>query len=231
MYLGETLTTDVASIFSASWTKRNGQVVPDTTDVNLGNDAVLLNGTVLYADLAESTNLVSNYSPEFAGEIYKAYLLSASRVIKANGGVITAFDGDRVMAVFIGDGKNSAAARTALSINYCVHYIINPVIKRQYPASTYLLEQAVGIDTSESLIARTGIRGSNDLVWVGRAANYAAKLCSLRLPGYPSWITREVFDSLNDASKYGKDGSPMWEARYWADYNVTVYRSNWWWSV
>ena len=91
MYLGDGLTTDVAGIFSASWTKRNGQVVPETTDVGLGDDAVLLNGTVLYADLAK---------------IYKSYLHCASRVIKANGGVITAFDGDRVMAVFIGDGKN-----------------------------------------------------------------------------------------------------------------------------
>lgn len=145
-----------------------------------------------------------------------------------NGGVITAFDGDYVMAVFIGEGKNSAAARTALSINYFVQHIINPAIKPQYPASTYLLGQAVGIDTSKLMVARTGIRGPNDLVWVGQAANYAAKLCSLRTPRYPSWITKEMFDMLNDASKYGKDGSPMWESRFWNEYNVTVYRSNWW---
>ncbi len=36
---------------------------------------------------------------------------------------------------------------------------------------------------------------------------------------------------LNDASKYGKDGIPMWESKFWTEYNVTVYRSNWWWSV
>ena len=33
----------------------------------------------------------------------------------------------------------------------------------------------LGIDTSKLFVARTGIRKSNDLVWVGRAANYAAK--------------------------------------------------------
>ena len=39
-----------------------------------------------------------------------------------------------------------------------------------------MTKQSVGIDTSELFVARTGIRRANDLVWVGRAANHAAKL-------------------------------------------------------
>ena len=231
MSLNDVLTTDVSGILSAQWTKRNGQVVPETSDVGLGNDAVLLQGTVLYADLAESTKLVNTRMAHYAAEIYKSYLHCASRIIRANGGIITAFDGDRVMAVFIGDGKDSAAVRTALNINYAVEHIINPAVKRQYPNSAYVLQQAVGIDTSELWVARTGIRGSNDLVWVGRAANYAAKLCSLRSQGYPSWITKDVYDLLDDAKKYGKDGRAMWEQRVWSEYSTTVYRSSWWWGV
>lgn len=223
---------EVAQIFATNWKKRDGQVVPEADGVNLGNDAVTLDGTVLYADLAESTGLVKGYQDSFAAEIYKAYLVTACRIIRAEGGVITAFDGDRVMAVFIGSAKNSSAARSALKINWAVKNIINPALKVQYPKTIYEVTQAIGIDTGPLFVAKTGIRGSNDLVWVGRAANYAAKLCSLREATYSTYITEDVYKLLNDTSKYG--GSPrtaMWEKAVWSDTGLTIYRSHWWWAL
>src|SRR3989442_9814444 len=137
-----------------------------------------MEGTVLYADIADSTGLVNNFKAWFAAEIYKAYLVGACRIIRNNGGEVTAFDGDRVMAVFIGGYKNSSAAKTALNINSFVGEL-NALIKESYPKTAYVLRQSVGIDTSNLFVARTWIRNSNDLDWVGRAANYAAKLCAL----------------------------------------------------
>jgi len=74
------------------------------------------------------------------------------------------------MAVFIGDSKNSSAAKTALQIKFLTREIINPILKQAYPSSAFQLEQSVGVDTGKLLVARTGVRGANDLVWVGRAA-------------------------------------------------------------
>ena len=176
---------------------------------------------------------MDNYDPEFAAEIYKAYLSCAAKVIRSECGEITSYDGDRIMAVYIGDSKNSSAARSALKINYTVTKIINPLLKKHYPTKNYSVKQVVGIDTSELFIARTGIRGSNDLVWVGRAANYAAKLCSLS-SNYPSGITKAVYDKLNKSVKYSDDGNetPMWKKTTWNDMNgMTIYRSTWWWKV
>ncbi|MCQ9207994.1 MAG: adenylate/guanylate cyclase domain-containing protein, partial [Omnitrophica bacterium] len=196
MSLKVDLTNEVAEIFKSRWSKRDGQVVPESDDIKLGNDAVLVKGTVLYADLDESTNLVDNYKSHFAAEIYKAYLHCAAKIINTEGGVIASYDGDRIMAVFIGNSKNSDAARTALKINYAVKNIINPAIQAQYPKTSFSIEQVVGIDTSSLFVARTGIRGSNDLVWVGRAANYAAKLSSRS--GAPAQITADVYNCLKD---------------------------------
>ena len=103
--------------------------------MKLGNDAVKLDATVLYADLADSTGLVKDFTWWFAAEVYKAYLICSCHIIRQNGGVITAFDGDRVMAVYIGDGRDAAAARTGLQINYAVSNIINPKISSS-PQST-----------------------------------------------------------------------------------------------
>jgi class 3 adenylate cyclase len=111
MGLADDLRSEVQTIFRSQWSIRDGNVVPDTPDLKLGNDGVKLNGTVLYADIDGSTTMVDSKKAEFAAEIYKAYLLCASRIIRSEDGVITAYDGDRVMAVFIGNAKNTSAVR------------------------------------------------------------------------------------------------------------------------
>lgn len=136
------------------------------------------------------------------------------------------------MGVFIGNSQRSDAARCGLKINGAVLEIINPAIKKQYSNSTFKLKQVVGIDTSEIHVARTGVRGDNDLVWVGRAPNYAAKLTELGAD-YPTWITEAVFNRLHKDSKFGgKDKKLMWEKRTWTTMEkMSIYCSNWKWSV
>jgi len=231
MALADDLTTEVAAIFSARWSVRDGTVIPAPADLRLGNDAVKLAGTVLYADMADSTGLVDAQEAAFAAEIYKAFLTCCARIIKARGGTITAYDGDRIMAVFIGNMKNTNAAKCALQINYAMNEIIRPKLKAQYPNRNYVPGHSVGVDTSELFIARIGVRNDNDLVWVGRAANYAAKLCGLRDGAYTSWITAAVYNVLESSAKTGPGGQSMWEARTWtARNNMSVYRSSWQWK-
>jgi class 3 adenylate cyclase len=120
MSLADDLKAQVLDILKTKWASRDGLVVPESDSVKLGNDAVKLNAAVLYADLAESTSLVDKFPRWFAAEVYKAFLHCASKIIKARDGVITAFDGDRVMAVFIGDYKHTNAAICGIQIKYAV---------------------------------------------------------------------------------------------------------------
>ena len=115
----------------------------------------------------------------------------------------------------------------AYRIKSAVLEIINPAIKNQYD-SDFKLKQVVGVDTSALLVARTGIRGSNDLVWVGHSANHAAKLSSISEQPYATFISAEVYDNMNDVVKL-TDGMNMWEKRTWQ--GRTIYRSSWYWSV
>ena len=71
MSLVEDYSKAVEEIFKEKWSTREGRKVPESEDLALGNDAVKLNGTVLYADLDDSTNLVDGYKPAFAAKIYK----------------------------------------------------------------------------------------------------------------------------------------------------------------
>ena len=81
-----------------------GRTVPATTDIPMNNTARRFElATFLYADLNGSTQMVSSLSWQRCGEIYKTYLYCASRMIRDHGGEVVAFDGDRVMGIFLGD--------------------------------------------------------------------------------------------------------------------------------
>lgn len=231
MAIKDEIARAVKSIFADQWKTREGQVVPQPETVGLGNEAVLLEGTVLYADLTGSTDMVDKFKPHFAAEVYKAYLYATAKVIRAEGGEIVAYDGDRVMAVFIGGSKNTSAVRCGLKINWAAKQIVMPALKAQYPSTAFSLRHVVGIDTSKLWIANTGIRGAHDLVWVGPAANYAAKLTELDA-AFPTWITHRVYDSMGKDVKTAKDGRSMWEARVWKTMSdLSIYRSNFHWSI
>jgi class 3 adenylate cyclase len=229
--LKDDLEAQVNEFFSTKWTRRSGQVVPDDTSIKLNNDGVDLDAAVLYADLRASTAMVDGYKDWFAAGVYKAYLYCAARVITSMGGAVTAYDGDRIMAVFIGNLKCTNAAKSALKINWIVTNIVQSEIKKRYPKSTFVLKHTVGVDKSKLLVAKTGARGANDLVWVGRAANHAAKLTSLNT--YKAYITGEVYDAMTDDAKLG--GNPkqsMWSQRSWTNMNNRrIYGSSWEWSV
>lgn len=227
------LAPQVREIFRKAWETRQGRVVPEPGDLKLGNDAVeFTRATVLYADLSGSTALVDTSLWQFAAEIYKAYLHCAASIIRNEGGVITSYDGDRVMGVFVGDNQTTPAARAALKINWAVQKIVNPELKAQYPTSNYAVSQVVGIDCGEVRAARTGVRGFNDIVWVGRPANYAAKLTELK-GAERSWITDTAYGWLHDDLKRRKsDGVPMWKKFNWTQNgNKPVWGSTWTWSL
>lgn len=231
MALKENLEHEVAAIFESQWTTRDGQVVPSPEDIKLNNDAVKMEGTVLYADLSESTAMVESKKDWFSAEIYKTFLHCAAKIIKHYGGTITAYDGDRVMAVYLGKSKNTKAVKTALKIHAARRHIIQPALNKQYPDSNFVLKHTCGIDTSELFVARTGVRGDNDLVWVGRSANWAAKLSDLP-NSHATWISAAVYDVLHDSAKLEGDGVDMWEEIAWASQdNATIYRSDFWWDL
>ena len=227
----EDLNNEVAAIFRSAWSERDGNVVPTDESIKLGNDAVKLTATVLYADLADSTHLVDTNIGSFAAEVYKTFLHCAAKIIRSETGVITAYDGDRIMAVFVGGTKNTQAVRSALKIHYAAKQIITPAMRAMYSdRNGETVKHVVGIDTSELFVARTGVRGANDLVWVGRAANHAAKLATLP-EAYSTYITKEVYEGMLEIGRT-TGGRLMWERVRWNTFdNRIIYRSNWWWNI
>jgi adenylate cyclase len=232
MALLDDLERDISDVLSASWDVRDGEVVPSTENVALSGGGVKITATMLYADLADSTTLAM-WDRRVAARVCKAFLAFASRLIRASDGEVRSFDGDRVMGVFIGKTKNTSAVKCALKINHVFENLFKPRFAAKYEKlrdGTYKLGQCTGIDTSEVLVVRGGIRNNNDLIWVGRAPNVAAKLSGLRDSPFNTFISGEVFDAASDEAKT-HNGKAMWEERLWNSGPVQrVFRSSWTWK-
>ena len=71
MALIDDLKSETNAIVKGAWKRRDGEVVPETEDIGLGNECVDLEATFLYADLADSTELAIQ-DKTIASEVVKA---------------------------------------------------------------------------------------------------------------------------------------------------------------
>ncbi|WP_406466460.1 adenylate/guanylate cyclase domain-containing protein [Streptomyces sp. NBC_01594] len=238
MGLAEDVEKAVTSVVCAGWNTRKGTVVPATENVNLSNGAVEIDAVYLYADLADSTGLARDFERTTAAKVIRAYLDATCKVIRARGGEIRSFDGDRVMAIFMGGTKKTDAVKCALQINHAVQKIVRPKVEANLSSiktKGFEIKHCVGIDSGTAMVVRGGVRGHNDLVSIGRAPNVAAKLSDVRNGKYRTYITKAVFDGMLDSAKFNSpDKRPMWEGPYTREVGgekLTVYKSAWTWKL
>ncbi|HYQ23980.1 adenylate/guanylate cyclase domain-containing protein [Stenotrophomonas sp.] len=241
MGLKEDVLAEVDAVLATAWDLRKSEAVPAAEDVALGSGAVEIDAAMLYADLAESTKIAMTLPAWLAAEIAKAFLATSCRIIRHHGGHIRSFDGDRVMGVFVGSDRCAKAAKASLQINWAVVYVLRPKFAK-YPsisANDITIQHGVGIDAGSVFVARTGIRRNNDLVWIGRAPNVAAKLAAIRERNFSTYITKSVFSQLDDRTWWhyppaGGARQLMWEERSWPQgptgLSEPIYRSSWSWG-
>lgn len=208
MGLREEVETGINGVLTPEWVIRDGQVVPETEDIALSHGAVRLDATYLYADMADSTGLAQGHKDWAAAKIIRCYLNAATRIIRARGGHIRSFDGDRVMGIFIGDGKDTNAAKAALNLSWAVAHVINPALQQKWDTLKWKMQHGVGIDTGEAMLVRGGVHGQNDIVSIGKAPNVAAKLSDIRGEKTIN-ISSAVYNRLSDETRLSK-GVDMW---------------------
>lgn len=233
--LAATISSDIATILNTPWKLRDGQVVPRTEDVALADGGVKLEAVVLYADFFHSTTLARSLARTIAAKVIRAYLKSMARLIREHDGAVRSFDGDRVMGVFVGNSMNSSAAKCALKMNHVVLKILKPKAEAKFPSlkeKGFSIAHCVGVARSEVLVVRAGIRGDNDLVFVGSAPNIAAKLSEIRNSPWHSYITWQVYKKLTADAKYGPNREDMWTSveRKLDGEKWDLYKSKWRWE-
>lgn len=234
MSLHDDLTKAVNNVLGKKFSHRDGQKIPSSEDVTLADGAVKVEAAFLYADLAGSGRIAKVCPWDTTAKIIRAYLDCSVRIIRAQGGAIRSFDGDRVMGVFIGDYKRSSATKAALQIHWATEYLIQVEARKRFKSvqnNDVKIRQACGVDVGASRAVRAGIRNNNDLIWIGKPPSFAAKLSDFREYPYCTYISSAVYSRIADEVKTS-NGKNMWEKRSakFADADETCYRSNYWWK-
>lgn len=179
--------------------------------------------------------MATSLKKEATAKIIRAYISTAARILRNYGGEIRSFDGDRVMAIFMGGDKETKAVRSALAINWAVFEVLRPKIKANWSDGEkfFAINHGIGIDTGEALIVRGGVRDNSDLISIGEAPNKAAKLSEIR-DSYQVTITPAVFEAMTSDVAYMEDGSSLWRKTHMRNdsgVQETLFRSAAWWGV
>lgn len=231
MALLDDLKNKIATYFKEKYEIKPTTIVPSTdySKLTFGNTALTANLTFLFIDIRKSSELHDKYGYEYAARIYQSFHDICLRIINSRDGNVRAFDGDRIMGVFSGDQKNNNAVETAMNIRWAINNILNPQFKPEYAINI-----GIGIDTGPTLITKVG-KGrdvsNNDLVWVGKACNYASHMSSHATNSIN--ISPSVYNKLFDSNKVS-DGKNMWNSINLTLKNgktITCYKTTYHWSV
>lgn len=227
--VNEQLEKTVNKRMSVTKMQQSNTSVPDAVDLGYA-EGKLISATYLYTDMLNSSGLAATADKEDAARTFRAFLNVSTKIIRHLDGHIRSFDGDRVMGIFTGPNKEDRAVKSAMHIKWAVNTIVTPALHKEIPAlkeAGWTLRQTSGIATADTLLARAGFRGSDDMISIGVAPNLAAKLSDIRGDGtdagYVTRIGKGTYDALSDSHKLSK-GKDMWDGTYSMNMGGKTYR-------
>lgn len=174
-----------------------GLVIPAPEDLLLGESRAM-DMVILYADIRGYSDKTRISRERSIVKILNTFLTEMTRVAEDHGGTLGGFTGDRVMGIFPNAAKRKKpyidAVECALMMQTVVLYSLNAFLKTLKYGQ---LACGIGIDAGRVLVSRLGPKNRNALVYVGDAANIAAKLSDRANPG-ETLMTRQVFINRPD---------------------------------
>ncbi|AEF43147.1 hypothetical protein AS9A_P20103 (plasmid) [Hoyosella subflava DQS3-9A1] len=205
----------IKPVMSVSKKQESSTSVPEATDLGFA-EGKLVSATYLYTDMLNSSGLAAIGDKEAAARVFRGFLNVSTKIMRFHEGHIRSFDGDRVMGIFTGENKEDRAVKAAMRIKWAVDQLVTPAVHSEFPSlksAGWTLKQCSGIATGETLLARAGFRGSDDMISIGPAPNLAAKLSDIRAnaaAGYVTRIGKGTYGRLSQSHRLS-DGKEMWK--------------------
>jgi adenylate cyclase len=223
----------VSAFFKEPYEVEETTIVPGTdySKLTFGNKGLVAEFSFLFIDIRNSSELHDKYGYANAAKIYQSFHEICLRIIEAFNGKVRAFDGDRIMGVFAGDSKRTNATKAAMKIRWAITNILNQNLKEE-------LNIGCGIDLGKTLITKVG-KGrdinNNDLIWIGKACNYASHLTQCATNSIV--IGKSIYDNLAADVKYKDPDTKrinMWTVKQITLKNkkvINVYESTYSWGL
>src|SRR3989344_8050280 len=93
-----------------TYVREDTRVVPKRGDLTFGNTAKKMDfAVVLYVDMRKSRSILSDATTFWSIKIHRAFLLALTHCVERRNGHMRSFNGDGVMAFFVGENASSRA--------------------------------------------------------------------------------------------------------------------------
>lgn len=212
----EALKTMVDGYLAGDYERTKVRSIPLPKDVPLGKKAAVLEATTLFVDLRQSSDITNTFRRQTAAKMLKAYFHGAVSLVRAHDGEVRSFNGDGILALFMGDSRADDAVRAAMEMKWFIEEILWDKFDRYFTEDSakrgapLKFSVACGIDDGHIYAVKVGMRGTNDVAWVGRSTNTAAKLSNVLNQPATIGITSDAYQLLSDNRKTTSDGRSMW---------------------
>lgn len=190
--------------------------VPKKVDLTFGNTVkVIEHAVVFFIDMRKSRKILSDATDFWSIKIHKAFLGAVTHCLEKRSGHLRSFNGDGILAFFIGDNAASRAVRAALDIKGFVMEI-NSTLKNN---SKNEIDFGIGIAQGKIKIAKSGKSGDDqtkqDLIWIGLPLYVAVELSELGKSAKNIWISHNVRKSIGKEKHLNvisddKTGESIW---------------------
>ncbi|MBU3740264.1 MAG: adenylate/guanylate cyclase domain-containing protein [Rhodoferax sp.] len=140
--------------------------------------------SVMFADIRNFSAYVDARPPEEAAAVLHAFFSVAAQVVQAHGGVIEAFQGDAVMAVWNGEAgqpRHEAPqhAQRALQAAIALLAAMQGVLPDPAPAGLEPLPLGIGVETGPAMAGSFGLASRRTHMVMGRTVTIASRLVEL----------------------------------------------------
>lgn len=161
----------------------------------------------VYFDLTSSTNILKKYGDEISVKIFDSYIKSATRIFKNFECSYLDIQGDGGFALFSGDKHiqramvSAITLKTLLSRSYSGN--LNDLVKKM--KSKINLSSKIGVHIGKILAKKSGIRGENEILWLGDLVSIASKICGLKYEKSNLFKSDSGKEIQSDILKISKD--------------------------
>lgn len=141
--------------------------------------------SVLFADIRNFSAYCEARPPEEAAAVLHAFFAAATRVVQSHGGVIEAFQGDAILAVWNGELRhNDTASHTnhaqqALQAAIDLLQAVQGILPDPAPAGLEPLSLGVGVETGPAMAGSFGLASRRTHMVMGRTVTIASRLVGM----------------------------------------------------
>lgn len=139
--------------------------------------------SVLFADIRNFSAYCEARPPEESAAVLHAFFSTATRIVQAHGGVIEAFQGDAIIAVWNGELQTDPAAAhhaaSALQAAIALQAAVQGVLPDPAPAGLEPLSLGLGVETGPATVGSFGLASRRTHMVMGRTVTIASRLVGM----------------------------------------------------